>query len=96
MTNGSGDYVIAFSTAEGVRRTAERRSAVSAIDELPNDLFSPLSQAVMEATEEAILNSLFMAETIEGYDTYRDAPARVEALPLNEARNILKTHRGKE
>ncbi|MFQ5561998.1 MAG: P1 family peptidase [Parvularculaceae bacterium] len=97
MTNGSGDYVIAFSTAEGVRRSPERRRAVSQIADLPNDLFSPLSQAVIEATEEAILNSLFMAETTEGYNTYTGAPSRVEALPLDRVREILEIHNdGKE
>lgn len=94
MTNGSGDYVIAFSTAESVRRTPARRSAVAAVEELPNDLFSPLSQAVMEATEEAIYNSLFMAETVEGYDTYSGASSRAEALPLDKVRDILSRHRG--
>ncbi len=94
LTNGSGDYVIAFSTAETVRRTPARRSGVARLEELPNDLFSPLSQAVIEATEEAILNSLFMAETVEGYDTARDAPARVEALPLDKVRAILADERG--
>jgi len=89
MTNGSGDYVIAFSTAEGVRRTPNRRNNVSAIAELPNNLFSPLSQSVIEATEEAILNSLFMAETVEGYNAYTDEPSRIEALPLEDVRSIL-------
>ncbi len=89
MTNGSGDYVIAFSTAEGIRRTPERRNAVSMIEDLPNNLFSPLSQAVIEATEEAILNSLFMAETIEGYNTFTGEASRVEALPLDKVREIL-------
>lgn len=97
MTNGSGDYVIAFSTAESVRRTPERRSGVSTIEDLPNAMFSPLSQAVIEATEEAILNSLFMAETTEGYNTYTDEPSRVEALPLDKVREILAAHnRGEE
>lgn len=96
MTNGSGDYVIAFSTAKAVRRTSEKRSAVSMVENLPNDLFSPLSQAVMEATEEAIYNSLFMAETVEGYNTYEDAPSRADALPLGKVREILSRHQGGE
>lgn len=58
MSNGSGDYVIAFSTAEEVRRTAERRNKVWAYPEVPNDLMSPLFQAAIEVTEEAIYNSL--------------------------------------
>lgn len=86
MTNGSGDYVIAFSKAESVRRTPDHRSKVATIEDLPNDLFSPLSEAAIEATEEAILNSLFMAETTEGFDTYTDEPLRVEALPIDRVR----------
>ncbi len=67
MSNGSGDYVIAFSTAEEVRRTPERRSGLSNLTELPNDRMSPLFEAVIEATEEAVYNSLFMATTVKGY-----------------------------
>lgn len=92
MTNGSGDYVIAFSTAESVRRTPQRRSAVASIDELPNNHFSPLSQATIEATEEAILNSLFMATAVDGYNTYKDESFRIEALPLDALRRILNNH----
>jgi D-aminopeptidase len=77
MSNGSGDYVIAFSTAEEVRRTAERRRMVSAHPEVPNDLMSPLFQAAIEATEEAIYNSLCMATTMIGYKR-----RTVEALPF--------------
>ena len=94
MTNGSGDYAIAFSTAESVRRAPARRNAVSMVEELPNNLFSPLSQAVIEATEEAILNSLFMATTMEGYDTATGAPSRVEALPLDAVRALVATRPG--
>ena len=92
MTNGSGDYVIAFSTAEGVRRTPSRRNDVAAIEEVPNNKFSPLSQAVIEATEEAILNSMFMAETVEGYNTFTGEASRVEALPLDKTREILSEY----
>ena len=77
MSNGSGDYVIAFSAAEEVRRTAERRSKVWAYPEVTNDLMSPLFQTAIEATEEAIYNSLCMAETMTGY-----RGRKVEALPL--------------
>lgn len=89
MTNGSGDYVIAFSTAESVRRTISRRNAVSMIADLPNNRFSPLSQAVIEATEEAILNSLFMAETVEGYNTFTDELSKVEALPVATVKSLI-------
>jgi len=84
MSNGSGDYVIAFSTAESVRRTPERRRSPAAITELPNDRMSPLFQAVIEATEEAIYNSLFMATTVNGFR------GTVEALPLDRVKTMLE------
>jgi D-aminopeptidase len=77
MNNGSGDYVIAFSSAEQVRRTQERRAIICAYPEVPNDLMSPLFQAAIEATEEAIYNSLCMAETMMGY-----RGTKVVALPF--------------
>jgi len=82
MSNGSGDYGIAFSTAEEVRRTVERRNKVWAFPEAPNDLMSPLFQAAIETTEEAIYNSLCMAETMTGY-----REARVFALPFSFLEN---------
>jgi D-aminopeptidase len=85
MSNGSGEYVIAFSAAEAVRRTAERRSTVCAYPEVPNDLMSPLFQAVIESTEEAIYNSLCMAETMTGYQD-----RTVEALPLDQLKMFFK------
>jgi D-aminopeptidase len=77
MSDGSGDYAIAFSTAEEVRRTPERRKQLTSYLELPNSHISPLFQAVIEATEEAIYNSLSMAETMTGYEG-----RIVHALPL--------------
>jgi len=64
MTNGSGDYVISFSTAESVRRTSDRRNENAQIEEIPNNRVSPLFQAAAEATEEAIYNSLLMARSV--------------------------------
>lgn len=87
FVNGSGDYAIAFSTADSVRRTAERKSGTSSTTELSNDAVSPLFQAVIEATEEAITNSLFMAETMTGRDN-----TTIEALPLESVLPILRTH----
>lgn len=83
-SNGSGDYVIAFSTAPQLRRPwlARRPSA----EELSNDELSPLFQAVVEATEEAIYNSLTMATTVESRF------ARVEPLPLDRLRQILRKY----
>jgi D-aminopeptidase len=77
FSNGSGDYTIAFSTDQGVRRSPERRNHLSQIKELPNEAISPLFQAAIEATEEAILNSLFMATTVVGYKGFVG-----EAIPL--------------
>lgn len=85
MSNGSGDYVLAFSTAESVRRTPERRSGLATVAELPNDQLSPLFQAVIEATEEAILNSLCRATTMQGY-----RGRTVEALPLEQVVPLLR------
>ncbi len=84
MTNGSGDYVIAFSTAATVRRRAGTAPAATA--ELPNDALSPLFQAAAEATEEAILNSLFRATTV------RSRGNTVEALPLDRTLDILRRY----
>ena len=66
LSNGSGDYALAFSTHEGVRRTPERRAALVAIPTLPNEMCSPLFEATIEATEEAILNALFAAGDMQG------------------------------
>ena len=78
MSDGSGDYVIAFSAAETVRRTTQRRRQVWEYPEVPNELVSPLFQAVIESTEEAIYNSLCMAVKMTGYRN-----RTVEALPLD-------------
>jgi len=66
MTNGSGEYAVAFSTSLDVRRTPERRAKPSAIVDLPNDLVSPLFEAAVEAAEEAAINSLFAAAPMDG------------------------------
>ena len=87
MTSGSGDYVIAFSSAKDVRRTPERRQQISTLAELPNGLVSPLFQATIETTEEAILNSLFKATTMTGYKG-----VRVEALPLDRVSSLLENY----
>ncbi|MGH7519552.1 MAG: P1 family peptidase, partial [Gemmatimonadales bacterium] len=84
LDNGSGDYVIAFSTHPGVRRAfgAARLTAT----ELGNDAMSGLFQAVVEATEEAIYNSMLTAQTVSAKgDT-------VEALPVDEVVRILDSH----
>jgi D-aminopeptidase len=84
MTNGSGDYIIAFSTADAVRRATVRGPRTLA--ELPNDATSSLFQAVAEATEEAIYNSMFRASTVHG------ARTTIEALPLDRTLEILQRY----
>jgi D-aminopeptidase len=84
MDNGSGDYVIAFSSSAQVRRRAEETHRTAG--ELANDAMSPLFQAAVEATEEAIYNSLFMATAV------RSERGTVEALPVDEVMKILRAH----
>ena len=86
MSNGSGDYVIAFSTAESVRRRSS--NGPRQVLDLPNAEISPLFQAVAEATEEAIYNSLFRATTVTGV-----GGRTVEALPLEDVLEILRRYR---
>jgi D-aminopeptidase len=81
-SNGSGDYIIAFSTAASVRRQAGARSLTTT--ELGNEDVSALFQAVVEATEEAVYNSLFAATTV----TSRGGT--VEAIPLARVRELLE------
>lgn len=83
FSDGSGDYALAFSSAEAVRRTPQRRSQVSVYPELPNDEASPLFLAAIEATEEAIYNSLTMATDMTGYQG-----RTVKALPLDKLREL--------
>ncbi|HSQ17992.1 MAG TPA: P1 family peptidase [Anaerolineales bacterium] len=88
FNDGSGDYALAFSTAESVRRTPERRGQPSSLVELPNNLVSPLFQAAIEATEEAIYNSLCMATSLTGYQGHR-----ADALPLDQVRALRQNWR---
>jgi D-aminopeptidase len=91
FTNGSGDYVISFSTAESVRRTPARRAVVSSYPEISNDHVSPLFQAVAEATEEAVYNSLFMANTVTSYNVVSRKEVTVKQFPIAE---IMKKPQG--
>jgi D-aminopeptidase len=84
IANGSGDYVISFSTAQEVRRTPARRSSVATFAELPNDAMTPLFQGVAEATEEAIINSLLQARPM------RSALTSVDALDPEAVRRSLR------
>jgi D-aminopeptidase len=85
-SNGSGDYVIAFSTAAGVRKPRES-DAPAGSGSLANEGMSPLFAATVEATEEAIYNAIFKATTIES------ARGTLEAIPLDRVVEILKKYR---
>lgn len=82
MSNGSGDYAIAFSTANRIVASQPVRE----VKVLGNDAMSPLFQAVIEATEEAILNSLFRATTVTGNGR------TVEALPIDKVKEIFRKY----
>ncbi len=92
MTNGSGDYVISFSTAESVRRTSDRRNENAQIEEIPNNRVSPLFQAAAEATEEAIYNSLLMARSVTSKNVITGETRTVHELPVDKVRAILKKY----
>ena len=81
--NGSGDYVIAFSTASEVRRGGEE---VLAVEEVANSRMSSLFLATVEATEEAVYNSLFRATTVSGMGNTADA------LPIEETMEVLRRY----
>lgn len=84
-SNGSGDYSIAFSTHPELRVSGESKLLVK--KELTNESMSPLFLAVLEATEEAIYNSLFMAEDMEGING-----RKVKALPIEKTLQLLKKY----
>lgn len=86
-SNGSGDYVIAFSTDLQVRIKHETSEGTDSAVFVRNDAMSPLFMAVIEATEEAIINSLFAARTTEGKDNHK-----IDALPRDEVIKILKKY----
>jgi D-aminopeptidase len=85
-SNGSGDYAIAFSTAPQVRIHAQDKALTSHIEVLTNDAMSPLFEAVIEAAEEAVYNSMFRATTTTSNGH------TVEALPIESTKQILKKY----
>ena len=84
-SNGSGDYVIAFSTHPDVRRPRKSDTPVTA-PSLVNASMSPLFAAAAEATEEAIYNAIFKATTVTS------SRGTLEAIPVDELRRILEKH----
>lgn len=85
-SNGSGDYVIAFS-ADSTLRVPFNSPDILQQKVLSNDAASPLFMAAIEATEEAIVNSLLAAETMKGKNG-----RTVEALPMDKLKDILKKY----
>jgi len=90
-SGGSGDYAIAFSTAEGLRVSARSKSRTMKIEILRNNQMSRLFLAAAEACEEAILNSLFKAQDMEGR-----GGRKIGALPLDRLKELLKLSPKKE
>ncbi len=81
-SNGSGDYVLAFSTAPSVRRNPE--AVLVSVQELGNDAMSATFQAVTEATEEALYNALLMATAVQS------RAGRVVPVPVDSVRMLLQ------
>lgn len=86
-SNGSGDYSIAFSTAPQVRIHANDTSLTRQVEVMTNNAMSPLFMAAIEATEEAVYNSMLRATTTTGQGH------TVEALPIEKTVEILKKYR---
>ncbi|MCU1274356.1 MAG: aminopeptidase [Bryobacterales bacterium] len=82
--NGSGDIFIAFSTANP---EAAKTTGLTQLAMLPNDRMNALFEAVVQATEEAILNAMFAAEAMTGVDNHK-----VDALPVERVQEILKRY----
>ena len=85
-SNGSGDYAIAFSTAKQNRIDGRAKTGLRDTVVLANDAMSPIFEAVIEATEEAVYNSLFKATTVTGNGH------TVEALPIDRTMEVLRKH----
>jgi len=84
-SNGSGDYAIAFTTSTEMRTTfGDAKPRARTI--LPPDAVSPLFQAALEATEEAVYNSLLQATTVESRF------GKVEAIPIDRVREVLRKY----
>jgi D-aminopeptidase len=90
-SNGSGDYTIAFSTAPGIRVPYGSKVIEREIKEVSNNHMSPLFLATVEATEEAIYNSLFKADKMVGFKG-----RTMEALPIKKTLEIMDKYNARE
>ena len=86
-SNGSGDYVIAFSNNTSVLIAHDSKTSTITTTVLRNDVITPLFMAAIEATEEAIINSLFMATDMKG-----KGGRTIEALPIHKVMPIIKQY----
>jgi D-aminopeptidase len=86
-SNGSGDYVIAVSTAKENLIPYQSDSIYNEKKEVRNDDMSPLFLATIESTEEAILNALFTAKTVTGRDGHT-----IESLPIDKVLELMKKY----
>ena len=87
-SNGSGDYVIAFSTHPSCRVLHHDKNRTRTVEHLYNNQMSPLFLAAVEATQEAIYNSLFMATTVKGWQGHE-----IEAIPIDRVIEICKKYK---
>lgn len=83
--NGSGDFVIAFSTVNGKSQPQNNKPAP--VEKFDDYQINPLFKAVEEATEEAVINSLLMAKTTIGRDDHK-----IEGIPINKLLDIMKKY----
>lgn len=87
-SNSSGDFILAFSTANKIPREEFWRGKTYPLNSIEQFDIQPLFQAASEATEEAVINALFMAETMVGRDNHR-----VYGLPIDRVLKIMERHR---
>ena len=87
-SNGSGDFVIAFSTNETMRIPYDNKPLAKVpMNVVHNDDMTPIFMATIEATEEAIINSLFAAKDVKGFNG-----KEVKALPVDKVMEMMKAH----
>ena len=86
-SNSSGDFILAFSTTNKIRAADFWKGSVYTLQSIEQYDIQPLFEAAAEATEEAIINALFMAEDMEGYQGHK-----VFALPLDQTLKIMERH----
>jgi D-aminopeptidase len=83
-SNGSGDYAIAFSTTNRIAQSATRTQPIALLAE---DTLSPLFEAAIDATEEAIVNSILKATAVHGFHNHH-----ADAIPIAQLRQLLQAH----